>query len=210
MFIRLVFLCVKYLNELGMWEVFTDAESKKRGPIVYMQLRGKAKEAVRSLTPDELHVDDGLKLIIDKLDAIFLKVKNTRAFHAFQKFYEYRCESGDTFETFIVRYENLYSKLSSIPDMKLPDGVQAFFLLMAANLPEEMEKLTRATVTKTTYQDMKLQIKKIFGGIAEGEKSHVPAKDEVLMTGSHEEVAEDTVIIEDIIMQEVEEIPEER
>ena len=79
-------------NELGMWEVFTDAESKKRGPIVYMQLRGKAKEAVRSLTPDELHVDDGLKLIIDKLDAIFLKDKNTRVFHAFQKFYEYRCE----------------------------------------------------------------------------------------------------------------------
>ena len=77
-------------NELGMWEVFTDAASNKRGPIVYMQLRGKAKDAVRSLTPAELHVEDGLKIITDKLDKIFLKDANTGAFHAFQKFYEYR------------------------------------------------------------------------------------------------------------------------
>ena len=48
-------------------------------------------------------------------------------------------------------------------DMKLPDGVLAFFLVSAANVSEENEKLARATCKKLTYADMKTIILKIFG-----------------------------------------------
>ena len=50
--------------------------------------------------------------------------------------------------------------LTEIPGMSFPDGVQAFILLMAANLPTDLEKVVRATTGKLTYAEMKSQIKK--------------------------------------------------
>ena len=47
--------------------------------------------------------------------------------------------------------------------MTLPEGVKAFFLLKAANVTEEQEKLARATCDKLTYDIMKSNITKIFG-----------------------------------------------
>ena len=47
--------------------------------------------------------------------------------------------------------------------MRLPEGVKAFFLLNAANVSEENEKLARATVGDLTYDNMKSKIKKLFG-----------------------------------------------
>ena len=91
-------------------------------------LKGKAKEAVRDMKAATLNVDDGLALVKERLDGVFLKDGNTRAFLAFQKFYEYRRASGDNYETFIVHFEQLYHKLDEIPGMQFPDGVQAFIL----------------------------------------------------------------------------------
>lgn len=47
--------------------------------------------------------------------------------------------------------------------MKLPEGVRAFFVLNAANLSEENEKLARATVGDLTYDNTKSIIMKNFG-----------------------------------------------
>jgi hypothetical protein len=69
--------------------------------------------------------------------------------------------------------------------MKLPDGVMAFFLLNACNLPEEREKLARATTTDLTYDNMKKQIKKICGsftGSKDGEAAVPPVKEECSIT----------------------------
>jgi hypothetical protein len=124
----------------------------------------------------------GLDKLIEKLDAVFLKDKTMRAYDAFQKFYDFKRESGDTLETFSVKFEQLYSNLLE-HDMKLPDGVMAFFLLNACNLPEEREKLARATTTDLTYDNMKKQIKKICGsftGSKDGEAAVPPVKEECL------------------------------
>ena len=47
--------------------------------------------------------------------------------------------------------------------MVLPEGFQAFFLLKAANLSPDHQKLARATCSKLTYKDMKSNILKVFG-----------------------------------------------
>ena len=47
--------------------------------------------------------------------------------------------------------------------MKLPEEVNAFFLLNAANVSEETEKLAQATVGDLIYDNMKTKIQNIFG-----------------------------------------------
>ena len=47
--------------------------------------------------------------------------------------------------------------------MKLQEGVKVFFLLNAANVSEDNEKLARATVGDLNYDNMKAKIQTIFG-----------------------------------------------
>ena len=171
----------RWKNDLEIWETFTDLSKSKQGPAVYLSLTGKAREAVRDIKAAQLNIEDGLQVIIQKLDAVFLKDSASRSFLTFQNFYQYRRGSGDDFETFIVKFEQLYHQVTEFK-MVLPEGVQAFFLLVASNLSSEMEKLVRVTVTELTYENMRGQIKKIFGSNCGGDDStlSLPVKDECL------------------------------
>ena len=81
---------------------------------------------------------------------------------AFQNFYRCKRERGESFEKFIIRFESLYNDLVE-HQLQLPEGIKAFFVLNAANLSDDMEKLARATASQLTYTCMKDQIKKICG-----------------------------------------------
>ena len=163
----------EFKKELRIWDSFTDLDKKKRGPAVYLSLDKKSKQAVSQLTPENLSEEDGLQQIIQKLDDVYLADKTTRAYAAFQKFYKCRRDSGETFEAFLVRFEDLYNGMAEY-EMSLPDAIKAFFLLNAANLAEETEQLARAT-SELTYRSMLTQIKKICGssyGGKQDEKFH--------------------------------------
>ena len=69
--------------------------------------------------------------------------------------------SGVNITDFVVEFDQLYHRLAQF-DMKLPDDVLAFFLLSAANVSEENEKLARAKCKKLTYTDTKTTIFKNF------------------------------------------------
>ena len=149
-----------FRKDLQIWDTFSDLGKEKKGPAVYLSLPKNVREGVRDLTIDTLSSDNGLSKIIEKLDDIYLADANTRAYLAFQKFYVCKRECGETYEAFIVRFEQLYNDLSG-HDMTLPDGIRAFFLLNASNLPDDLEKLARATTENLTYTNMRTQIKKI-------------------------------------------------
>ena len=74
-------------------------------------------------------------------------------------------------------------------EVKLPEGVRAFFLVTAGNVSVENEKLARATCGKITYDNMKTAIKKIFGDPAASNGGGAPAvKSEALFMTEHESV----------------------
>ena len=183
----------EWLNDVKIWQLFTDLEKKKQGPALYLTLSGRARECVRELTPEVIGGDDGVQKIIEKLDKLFMKDQNTHAYLAFKEFYDYRRPAGVSITDFIVRFKYLCHKLKQF-DMKLPEGVQAFFLLNAANISEDNEKLARATVGELTYENMKAKIQKIFGDPAASEGSGgAPAvKSEPVFETKHEDVYQST------------------
>ena len=96
--------------------------------------------------------------------------------------------SGLNVPHFVVEFDQLYHKLEQF-DMKLPDGVLAFFLVSAANVSEENEKLARATCKKLTYADMKTIILKIFGDPTGEDEEGAPAiKQESVFQTEHKSV----------------------
>ena len=169
---------VSWKTDVSVWKAFTETKVEKLGPAIYLSLKGKAREAVRSMKIEDMAKDGGYDLIIGELDKVFLSDETSRAFCAFKEYYEYRRSSGDGFSEFIVEFEKRYTKVK-VYKMELPEGVQSCFLLKAANMSSESEKLARA-VAKLEYADMRDKIQKIFGdpGVL-GEKDEVPTVKEV-------------------------------
>ena len=96
--------------------------------------------------------------------------------------------SGANITDFVVEFDQLSHKLAQF-DMKLPDGVLAFFLLSAENVSEESEKLARATCKKLTYADMKATILKLFADPAGDDEVGAPAiKQEPVFKTEHKSV----------------------
>ena len=109
-------------NDVKIWQLFTDLEKKKQGSALYLTLTGRARECVPELTPEVIGGDDGVQKIIEKLDKLFMKNQNARAYLTFKKFYDYRRPAGVSITDFILRFEYLYHKLKQF-DMKLTEGV---------------------------------------------------------------------------------------
>ena len=103
------------------------------------------------LTPARIGGENGFELICQKLDAVYRENKNYRTFSAFKTFYEYRRPVDTSIKDFIITYESLYHKLDEY-NMQLPEGVQAFFILNAANIDDESERLARVTCPELVYK----------------------------------------------------------
>ena len=129
---------VEWKEDLKVWLLFTDLEVKRRGPAVYLTLTGNARDCVRDLTPEEIGGVDGIKKILEKLDKVYLKDKDTQTFMAFESFYNYRRASGVNITEFLVDFGYLCNKLSK-QEIVLPEGVLAFMLLKASNVSTELE-----------------------------------------------------------------------
>ena len=121
---------------------------------VYLSLKGRVREAARGISINDLKKDDGVGEIIRILDEIFQCNETTRAYHAFKDYAEYRRSSDQNFSSLVVEYEKRYREVKRYR-LDLPTGVQAFFLLQAANLTPDLEKLARTAAT-LVYGDMRV------------------------------------------------------
>ena len=175
----------RWKEDLAIWQMLSDLTRPKQAQYLYLSLKGKAKEALGDIKAVDLQEnEEGVKYITDKLDQVFLKDENTRAFYAFQEFYDYRRGDGDSYETFIVKFEQLQAKLNEYK-MVLPDGVKAFFILRAANISEENDRLVRTTAGALSYEEVKDKIKKIFGNFSGDDELEPPVKEEVMYNTSY-------------------------
>ena len=170
-------------QDISVWRLCTKDEKKKHAAQVYLSLKGAAREAVRGIAHEDLVKDDGFETLIAVLDKIYLKDTATQAYCAFRDFVEYRRSGGETFSVFFIEFEKRYREVEK-SDMKLPSGVKAYFLLQAANLTTENERLARTTA-KLEFDDMKVQLQKVFGEAqGNGKDAAVPIKTEEVFAAS--------------------------
>ena len=113
---------------------------------MHFSLKGRAREAVRGIYINDLKKYDGVEEIIRILEEIFQSGEKTRTYHPFKDYVEYRRRRDQNFSSFAVAYEKIYREMKRYK-LDLPTGVQAFFLLQAANVTRDLEKMVRTTVS---------------------------------------------------------------
>ena len=174
---------VDWKNDLKVWCMLTEGKVKQ-GPAVYLSLQGDARDAVRQIPIAELGGDDGVTKLLTELDKVYLKEETTRAFCAIKAFVAFRRDSGEAFPKFLVDFNNKYREVKK-HNLNFDDGILAFFLLMAANLSDDHERLVRATA-QLTFEDVKDKLQKVFGEFDNNDgdmhNSKVPVKEECLYT----------------------------
>ena len=129
---------------------------------MFLSLESRAREAVLELDDSKISGEDGVKNIIAKLDTLYLKDKTQSAYEAYDSFEQFKKPSDMSVSEYINEFERLKSRTESY-GTSLSSNVLAYRLLKSANLSEQHEQLARATISDLTYEQMKLQLKKIFG-----------------------------------------------
>ena len=148
-------------SDIEIWSDFTDIEDEKKGGAVFLTLTGKAQQTVRAaVTRDNLKTATGLKNVLAALDALYLKDELSTGFAAFEDFTSYRRPVSTSVQDFMVEF-NIRSMRCEQYDMKLPDGVLAYYLLKCANLTGEQTNICKATCDKPTLSSMTTQIKRV-------------------------------------------------
>ena len=75
--------------------------------MLYLSLKGKAREYVRGINENDICSDTGFDCILAKLDEIYMKETDTRAFLAAEDFISYQRESGGDIRDFMIHYDYL-------------------------------------------------------------------------------------------------------
>ena len=97
----------KWCKKIKIWQSFTSLEAIKQGPALFLVLEGEAQDAVLELETDKISSATGVKEIITRLDALYLKDKTQSAFEALEAFEGYRRPNGLSITDFCNEFETL-------------------------------------------------------------------------------------------------------
>ena len=151
-------------NKLQMWTLVCGVEKKEQGIIVLLQSlcnNKKAEKTVSNLTATELRNDNGLNLLLTKLDRAFQSEDIDDAYNTYLKFSYMKSQSDTSMNNYVIEFENLYHSMEN-QNMKLPDKVLAFKLLDGASVSENQRQMCLTLANDLTFNSMKTALKGIF------------------------------------------------
>ena len=165
-----------WLYELKLWRNVTDLSKEKQGPVLFLSLNGKVRQACASLSKKELNKEDGLDKLVKKLRELYCVSQDQAMYSAYEKFETFQRPETMTITEYINEFEHLNQKLVTYK-ITLPLAVLAHQLLKNANLPKDKHDLARATVAELTYDAMKTKIKAIYDYCAKSKPSSEETSD---------------------------------
>ena len=143
----------------------TNVPKKEQAIVVLLEaLEGiqKAEKAVSDLTATQLNVDDGLKVLLDKLDTAFQAETMDDVYSAYTEFSNHKKGHNTSMNDYILEFEHLNHKILEY-DMKLPDTVLAFKLLDdGAGLSEQQRQMALTVASDWKFETMRSALKNIF------------------------------------------------
>ena len=107
-----------------------------------------------------MNKDNGLNLLINKLEKLYVKDSKASAYLAYKKFEFFQRPTDMNIIDYLNKFERLFYDIQRY-EITLPSGVLAYWVLKSANLTPEKQQLAWATITELTYENMKKQLKAI-------------------------------------------------
>ena len=105
--------------------------------------------------------ENGLRLLVEKLDKVFESDKIDEAYLVYSRFINFHKSHEMSMTDYIIEFEHLYHKMTN-HEMPLPKTVLTFKLLDGAKLNEDERKLALALGNNLEFETMKSALKWIF------------------------------------------------
>ena len=156
------------------WLVVCGEDVKYPGIEIRLSLEGKALEVTEGIDRELLKKKDGEKVIIDKLDKVYLKDTLMENYGKMKHYFKIERGSGEKMSDFIVRYETAASECSKAMGKSLLEGeAKGFHVLEQANLTDNQKQMVLAAlgVGKLEYDSVSRIMKRIFEGLGNKEDS---------------------------------------
>ena len=150
-----------WLKLLRILRSFTDLEKARQGPALVLSLEGEAQDAVLELENDDIIKDNGIDIIIERLDRLFKKDTTIQKYTALEAFETYRRPNNTSIRDFLVEFEKRHYKTKS-HGTTMSDDLLAYRLIKAANLSPQHEQLIKATISELKFEVVKDQLNKTF------------------------------------------------
>ena len=126
-------------RDVEIWKAITAIEEEKQGPFLYRSLDGQAKKACCNIKITEICSKDGYKLIMDKLKEVFEKDQEQDLFEKCRQFETYK-RTTESITEYVAEFERLHERITG-EEMKYPDSVLAYKLLINANISDEKQQM---------------------------------------------------------------------
>ena len=92
-------------REIQIWQIATDVDKRKQGARIYLSLQGKARENCRNIDPSTLEGDGGVKVLLDKLKALYAKDAAQALFQTIEEFETYQRPDNLDIKDFLNEWE---------------------------------------------------------------------------------------------------------
>ena len=143
----------------------TDVKEQQRAMTIHFSLSGRAMDASNQIPDDDLLCKDGVKVLLAKLDSLFLPTKGLRQFAEYHIMHNLRRKPGTSINDFICDFENTYFKFKR-EGLEIADPCLALQLLSSCALSDDKSQLVMSSVTDdVTYKDVKAALQRIFGHV---------------------------------------------
>ena len=125
-------------KKLRIWTLFTqcDLEKKQQRPVIYLSLSDKVGNSCRNISVTDLNKDDGLDVLINNLERLYVKDKKASAYLAYEQFESFQRPTEMNIIDYLNEFERLYYEIQ-LYEMTLPTAVLAYRVLKSANISNE-------------------------------------------------------------------------
>ena len=151
----------QWKEDVLMWKEITDLGVKKQALAVHLTLKGPAKEVANQVSTEDKKKENGLEILIKKLDEAFLKEPERRKFMAYQDFEECVRKEGMSICDFMREFDTKYFKMRE-KKMELPDEVLAFRLVKNCKLTEVQRDQVMASTKPLSFKEVRATLKRMF------------------------------------------------
>ena len=158
-------------KEVHIWLELSDLPVHKRALKLFSALGGPARKVASELEIAELKSNEGVQLLFQKLDSLYLGNESPFLLKAYRELYNLRRPRGENILPFIDEFEDKYSKLND-QGVKLQDKSLAMQLLASACVHYNEIGLIMSSMEEVTYSGMKTALKIILS--AEGYQNIAP------------------------------------
>ena len=152
----------QWKRDIRLWCSVTKVAASKKATVIYLTaLKGKARTATQHILEETLQSAQGLNILIETLDKVFLPSKPMRLFNANNKLRNTIRKSDTKIHDYIMEFENSKFLLEQ-EGLNYDDSLLGLNLLDQCKLSDEKQQLVMSGLSEVTYENMKNKLLAVF------------------------------------------------